>query len=87
MNLLRVASNKRHAVDRVYYTFDVYARNRGLCPHTKNHAFYAWIFIGFFHGYLYYAIEGILFGDKMYRNKSSTKFDKNGGGIAEINGQ
>ena len=39
---------------------------------------------GFFYGYLYYAIEGILFGDKMYINKGSTKFDKKWGGIETI---
>ena len=34
--LLRAASNNPHAVGRSYYTFDVSARIRGLCPHVKN---------------------------------------------------
>ncbi len=37
MALLRAASNNPRAVGRTYYTFDVYAKNRGLCPHVKNH--------------------------------------------------
>ena len=34
--LLRAASNNPHAVGRSYYTFDVSARNKGLCPHVNN---------------------------------------------------
>ena len=36
VGLLRAASSNLHAVGRTYYTFDVSARNRGLCPHVKN---------------------------------------------------
>ena len=43
--LLRAASNNPHAVGRTYYTFDVYAKNRGLCPHVKNHPLGGWMFI------------------------------------------
>ena len=43
--LLRAASNNLYAVGRTYYTFDVYAKNRGLCPHMKNHPLGGWMFI------------------------------------------
>ena len=35
MARLRVASNSPCAAGRSYYTFDVSARIRGLCPHVK----------------------------------------------------
>ena len=31
-----------------YYTFDVSARSRGLCPHMKNHPLGGWMFIVLF---------------------------------------
>ena len=43
--LLRAASNNPYAVGRSYYTFDVSARNRGLCPHMKNHPLCGWMII------------------------------------------
>ena len=41
----RAASNILCAVGKPYYAFYASARNTGLCPHLKYHAFYAWMFI------------------------------------------
>ena len=43
----RAASNILCAVGKPYYAFYASARNTGLCPHLKYHAFYAWMFIVF----------------------------------------
>ena len=39
------ASNSSYAVDGSYLRVNASAKNKGLCPHLKYHAFYAWMFI------------------------------------------
>ncbi|MBR6607320.1 MAG: hypothetical protein IKK98_01450, partial [Oscillospiraceae bacterium] len=42
---LRAARNKPYAVGGPYLRVNASARNKGLCPHLKYHAFHAWMFI------------------------------------------
>jgi len=42
---LRAASNNPYAVGGPYSRVYAFARNKGLCPHLKYHAFHAWMFI------------------------------------------
>ena len=44
---IRAASNNPYAVGGPYSRVYAFARNKGLCPHLKYHAFHAWMFITF----------------------------------------